>query len=64
MISPGHSTQLPVEEWNLLERERIRFVLALGRALHHYGTPAHRLEEIIGCCHDRATDPGWRRLFQ
>lgn len=47
MISPGHSTQLPVDEWNLLERERIRFVLALGRALHHYGTPAHRLEEAL-----------------
>jgi len=26
----------------------IDFVLALGRALHHYGTPAHRLEEALG----------------
>lgn len=30
-----------------LERERIRFVIALGRALHRYGTPAHRLEEAL-----------------
>lgn len=26
----------------------IGFVLALGRALHRYGTPAHRLEEALG----------------
>lgn len=31
----------------MLERERIRFVLGLGRALHRYGTPAHRLEEAL-----------------
>ena len=29
------------------------FVLALGRALHRYGTPAHRLEETLNrvCAH-------------
>ncbi len=30
------------------ERARIGFVLARGRALHRYGTPAHRLEEALG----------------
>src|SRR5688572_28740756 len=47
MISPGHSGDLPAQEWAVVERERIRFVLALGRALHRYGTPAHRLEEAL-----------------
>ena len=47
MISPGHSGDLPAQEWAVIERERIRFVLALGRALHRYGTPAHRLEEAL-----------------
>jgi uncharacterized membrane protein YjjP (DUF1212 family) len=47
MMSPGMSGQLPLEEWEPIERERIRFVLALGRALHRYGTPAHRLEEAL-----------------
>jgi uncharacterized membrane protein YjjP (DUF1212 family) len=45
--SPGHSASLPAHEWAPIERERIRFVLALGRALHRYGTPAHRLEEAL-----------------
>lgn len=27
---------------------RIRFLIALGRALHSYGIPAHRLEEALG----------------
>ncbi|MEZ4401456.1 MAG: threonine/serine exporter family protein [Kofleriaceae bacterium] len=40
--------QLPAEERARIERGRIRFVLALGRALHRYGTPAHRLEEALG----------------
>ena len=32
--------------------DSIGFVLALGRALHRYGTPAHRLEDALGvCCH-------------
>lgn len=39
--------QLPAVDRLALERERIRFVLALGRALHRYGTPAHRLEEAL-----------------
>lgn len=31
--------------------DAIAFVLALGKALHRYGTPAHRLEEaLIVCC--------------
>jgi uncharacterized membrane protein YjjP (DUF1212 family) len=31
----------------------IGFVLALGRALHRYGTPAHRLEQGLKTCCDR-----------
>ena len=27
---------------------RIRFLIALGRALHSYGIPAHRLEDALG----------------
>jgi uncharacterized membrane protein YjjP (DUF1212 family) len=30
--------------------DSIAFVLALGRALHRYGTPAHRLEEALRVC--------------
>ncbi|HEU0031018.1 MAG TPA: threonine/serine exporter family protein [Kofleriaceae bacterium] len=30
------------------DADSIAFVLALGRALHRYGTPAHRLEEALG----------------
>ncbi|HMG53638.1 MAG TPA: threonine/serine exporter family protein [Kofleriaceae bacterium] len=31
--------------------DAIAFVLGLGRALHRYGTPAHRLEEaLLDCC--------------
>jgi len=44
----GPTDQMPVADRLVLERERIRFVLALGRALHQYGTPAHRLEEALG----------------
>ncbi|MGI5865186.1 MAG: threonine/serine exporter family protein, partial [Myxococcales bacterium] len=29
------------------EDSRVRFVLQLGKALHRYGTPAHRLEEVM-----------------
>lgn len=32
------------------EVDAIEFVLALGRALQRYGTPAHRLEEALGVC--------------
>ncbi len=39
--------QLPLAERERVEYSRIRFVLALGRALHRYGTPANRLEEAI-----------------
>ncbi|MDX2472911.1 MAG: threonine/serine exporter family protein, partial [Candidatus Krumholzibacteria bacterium] len=27
---------------------RIKFLIALGRALHSYGIPAHRLEDALG----------------
>ena len=30
--------------------DAIAFVLALGKALHRYGTPAHRLEEALNNC--------------
>lgn len=30
-----------------VDRDAIEYVLALGRALHRYGTPAHRLEEAL-----------------
>jgi len=33
--------------------DAIAFVLALGRALHRYGTPAHRLEEALRVCCQR-----------
>lgn len=46
-LGPGTTGKLSVIDRALLERERIRFVLALGRALHRYGTPAHRLEEAL-----------------
>lgn len=39
--------QLPLAERERIEKSRVRFVLALGRALHLYGTPAHRLEEAL-----------------
>jgi uncharacterized membrane protein YjjP (DUF1212 family) len=32
------------------EDDAIGFVLTLGRALHRYGTPAHRLEEALRVC--------------
>ena len=33
--------------------DAIAFVLALGRTLHRYGTPAHRLEEALRVCCER-----------
>ncbi len=33
--------------------DAVEFVLALARALHRYGTPAHRLEEALRVCCDR-----------
>ncbi len=38
----GRALSAPVKE-----TDAIAFVLALGRALHRYGTPAHRLEEAL-----------------
>ncbi len=35
------------------EQDAIGFVLALARALHRYGTPAHRLEEAMRWCCER-----------
>ena len=32
---------------------RIRFLIALGKALHSYGIPAHRLEDALGNAADR-----------
>lgn len=32
------------------DADAIAFVLALGKALHRYGTPAHRLEEALNVC--------------
>ncbi len=37
----------------MADESAIGFVLALGRALHRYGTPAHRLEEGLSTCCDR-----------
>jgi uncharacterized membrane protein YjjP (DUF1212 family) len=39
--------QLSLADRQALERGRIRFILALGRALHRYGTPADRLEGAL-----------------
>jgi len=39
--------QLTLADRQAVERARIRFVLALGKALHRYGTPAQRLEEAL-----------------
>ena len=36
-----------------MDESAIGFVLALGRALHRYGTPAHRLEQGLRVCCDR-----------
>ena len=36
-----------------VDEAAVGFVLALGRALHRYGTPAHRLEEGLRTCCDR-----------
>jgi len=37
----------PRDSLRLVARDSIDFVLELGRALHRYGTPAHRLEEAL-----------------
>src|SRR6185436_10363968 len=53
-LPPGHSCfsgpRVPRPLWcgSVDARESgIGFVLALGRALHRYGTPAHRMEEAL-----------------
>src|SRR5262245_61378525 len=37
---------------------RVGFVLRLGRALHAYGTPSHRLEDTLVRVSDRLAVPG------
>jgi uncharacterized membrane protein YjjP (DUF1212 family) len=39
-------------------RDAVGFVLRLGRALHAYGIPAHRLEEVM----EKASERLGRRL--
>jgi uncharacterized membrane protein YjjP (DUF1212 family) len=42
---------ITTEPFPELDADAIQFVLNLGRALHRYGTPAHRLEEgLLECC--------------
>src|SRR5215510_1541471 len=38
----------PTDESIIGSRDAVGFVLRLGRALHVYGIPAHRLEEVMG----------------
>jgi len=40
--------QKPADESIIGSRDAVGFVLRLGRALHVYGIPAHRLEEVMG----------------
>jgi len=42
------SHQKPTDESTIGPRDAVGFVLRLGRALHVYGIPAHRLEEVMG----------------
>src|SRR5262245_58466924 len=39
--------QKPADESIIGSRDAVGFVLRLGRALHVYGIPAHRLEEVM-----------------
>ncbi|MGH9753013.1 MAG: threonine/serine exporter family protein, partial [Blastocatellia bacterium] len=39
--------QKPADESIIGSRDAAGFVLRLGRALHVYGIPAHRLEEVM-----------------
>src|SRR4029079_14281814 len=42
------STQIPrIESCWTAHQERIEFLLRLGRALHTYGSGAHRLEDVL-----------------
>jgi len=43
-LPPGHSR---FSDYRLRVQSEIGFVLALSRALHRFGTPAHRLEEAL-----------------
>ncbi len=51
MTIPSGVTHPPAAPRN--SDDAIAFVLALGRALHKYGTPAHRLEEALRVACDR-----------
>jgi uncharacterized membrane protein YjjP (DUF1212 family) len=46
----GQSAPMPV---GMSQEGQITFVLALGEALHRYGTPAHRLEDALGAVSER-----------
>ena len=45
--------QKPADESTIGSRDAVGFVLRLGRALHVYGIPAHRLEEVMGKAAER-----------
>jgi uncharacterized membrane protein YjjP (DUF1212 family) len=45
--------QKPADEAVIGSRDAVGFVLRLGRALHVYGIPAHRLEEVMGKAAER-----------
>lgn len=45
--------QKPADESIIGSRDAVGFVLRLGRALHVYGIPAHRLEEVMGKAAER-----------
>ena len=45
--------QKPADESVIGSRDAVGFVLRLDRALHVYGIPAHRLEEVMGKAAER-----------
>jgi uncharacterized membrane protein YjjP (DUF1212 family) len=47
------SHQKPADDSTIGPRDAVGFVLRLGRALHVYGIPAHRLEEVMGKAAER-----------
>lgn len=47
-LSSGESiVQTPAENVSLHHDSRIAFAAKLARALHHYGTPTHKLEQAM-----------------
>jgi uncharacterized membrane protein YjjP (DUF1212 family) len=49
-IAATEPAPLPIPQARETADDNIAFVLALGRALHKYGNPAHRLEEALRVC--------------